>query len=209
MKKTLIAALALSVFYFNQALADLSDNVKEMTNITLTEFIKHKESIKLNPRKAFEIVNETIAPHFHFESMTKSALGRFSRNASDEQLDRLSQEFGELLTNTYANVMKEYNGQKIEYMPARMKNETDGTVLTKFTRNNGNIIPIQYTIKEIDKKPFVIDVKVEGMSLVSNYRSSFAREVQIGARKSRSRNRMSDGIEQLIQTLKDKNFKNR
>ena len=68
-------------------------------------------------------------------------------------------------------------------------------------------VPVNYRVENREGDWKVIDITIDGVSLVTNYRSSFAREIQLGAAmvKGTSAERMSAGFERLIQTLADKN----
>ena len=65
----------------------------------------------------------------------------------------------------------------------------------------------QYSLTlEDDGQWLVYDVVIDGVSLVTNYRSSFARLIREGASREQDRaKRMQAGIDNLIQSLAAKN----
>jgi len=135
-------------------------------------------------------------------------MGRFWRNTSDEQQARLVNEFKELLVGTYATALLGYSGQEIEYPPMNVEAGSDRAMVpTKIAAAGGPPIPVNYRLKLRDIGWMVTDVVIDGISLVTTYRSSFAREIQMGAAKSKGKDRMALGIDALIQTLADKNNK--
>ena len=79
-------------------------------------------------------------------------------------------------------------------------------VPTKVRAAGGPPIPINYRLKLNDQRWLVYDVVIDGISLVTNYRSTFARQIQQGAAQaSNPAQRMSAGIDHLIEALANKN----
>lgn len=185
--------------------------VQGTAETVLAEVTRLKEELEADSSLIYPLVERTVLPHFDFTTMTRSAMGRFWRKASSQQQRRVVAEFQELLVRTYATALLGYSGQKIEYPPM---NFADGArevmVPTKITAAGGPPIPINYRLHIVDQdeKWLVYDVVIDGISLVTNYRSTFARLIRMGGagEKDRSR-RMSAGIDNLIQALSNKNDK--
>lgn len=147
-----------------------------------------------NAKKIYALVDAKVLPHFDFTRMTRLAVGRYWRDATPEQQQRLTKEFRDLLVRTYALSLANYKNQTIEYKPLRLSpNDTDVTVKTVVIEPGRQPIPIDYQMVKTPDGWKVYDITVEGVSLVVNYRSSFAQEIQQG------------GIERLINTLAEKN----
>jgi len=206
-------ALALAACLFNTSVfaadaqyADPQQVVKETANKVLAEVTLNKTNLEQNPKLIYPLVERLIVPYFDFKAMAQSAMGRFWRNSSDEQQARLVNEFKELLVGTYATALLGYSGQEIEYPPMNMEAGSDRAMVpTKIAAAGGPPIPVNYRLKLRDNGWMVTDVVIDGISLVTTYRSSFAREIQMGAAKSKGKDRMALGIDALIQTLADKN----
>ncbi len=99
-----------------------------------------------------------------------------------------------MLVRVYAKSLLNYAGQKIRILPLRPgKRPSHVTVHTEVNETGGPRIPINYRMYLKDGAWKVYDIIIDGVSLVSNYRGSFAAEVR---RK---------GIDGLIQTLKARN----
>lgn len=147
-----------------------------------------------NQKKIFSLVDAKVLPHFDFTRMTRLAVGRYWNQATPDQQQRLVKEFRDLLVRTYALSLANYKNQTIDYKPLRMSPaDTDVTVRTVVQQPGGHPIPIDYQMAKTPNGWKVYDITVDGISLVVNYRSSFAQEIQQG------------GIERLIQVLADKN----
>lgn len=168
--------------------------VKDTADQVLEQLRADKEALQNNPDRIYALVYEVIIPHFDFKSMSKWVLGRNWRQASPEQQEQFSKEFQTLLVRTYAKALLQYSDQDIEYSPVHKKADAElVTVRTEVKQSGSSKIPINYTMHEVDGEWKVVDVAVNGASLVSTYRGSFASEVR------------RSGIDTLISKLADRN----
>ncbi len=168
--------------------------VKANASEVLAIIKKDKDIQAGNKEKIRELVEAKVLPHFDFTRMTRLAVGRFWRQATPAQQQELVNEFRSLLVRTYSASLTSYKDQKIEYKPLKMApGATEVVVKTVVLQPGGQPIPIDYGMEKTPEGWKVYDITVDGVSLVVNYRSSFAQEVQQG------------GIEQLIRTLHQKN----
>ena len=182
--------------------------VRETAETVLAEVSARQTELEEDPSLIYPLVERTVVPHFDFESMTRAAMGRFWRKATPQQQRRLVAEFQELLVRTYATALLGYSGQKIEYPPMRAPDDaTKVMVSTRISAAGGPPIPINYRLRlEDDARWLVYDVVIDNVSLVTNYRSSFARLIQEGASREKDRGkRMQVGIDNLIRSLSTKN----
>jgi phospholipid transport system substrate-binding protein len=144
-----------------------------------------------------EAAEKKVLPHFDFRAMTQLAVGRYWREASPAQQKALEDAFRQLLVNTYtASLNVASTGKEsVEVKPAEAKpGETDVVVRTLVrTPSRPQPIPVDYRMTKGPDGWKVYDVIVENLSLVTNYRSSFASEIQ------------RSGIDGLIKALQAKN----
>lgn len=141
-----------------------------------------------------ERLSDIIMPHLDFVTMTKLAVGRHWRDASDDQKRALVREFRKLLVRTYTQSLDEYDGQELEFLPLRPSPHEDRvTVRSRVTQSNGPEIPVHYSLRHHDGAWRVYDISVDGVSLVTTYRSSFSSQIQ------------DNGIAGLIEALEQKN----
>ena len=126
--------------------------------------------------------------------MTALAMGREWRSATPEQRRQLTAEFRTLLVRTYSNALTAYKNQSVEFKPFRMQaGETDVVVRSQVVQPGAKPVTIDYNLEKTPEGWKVYDVVVGGVSLVTNYRSTFAQEVRSG------------GIDGLIRSLQAKN----
>ena len=171
--------------------------VKDSTD-KMTQALKdNKEALAQDPDLIYSLVTDILMPNFDFDKISKLALGKNWRGISDEQKQRFTEEFRLLLIRTYSTAMLEYNDQEIRFLPFRddvksKKVQVDMEIL----QAGGPSIPMSLSLYQNGNDAWKIyDVKIDGISLVTNYRSTFANEISNG------------GMDNLIERLASKNDK--
>lgn len=194
MLRAWLAALLLFSTCAVAAIDDPQAMVRSTADRVLAEVTERKAELEADPRLIYPLVQETVLPHFDFRRMSQSALGQFWRKATDAQKEGVTTEFRELLVRTYATALLGYSGQQIQYLPVNFKpGDTNVTIPTRIASDGAPPIPINYRLTLNDDRWMVYDVVIDGVSLVTNYRSQFAAEVRRG------------GIDGLISALAAKN----
>jgi phospholipid transport system substrate-binding protein len=143
-----------------------------------------------------DLAEKKVLPHFDFVAMTRLAVGRYWREASESQKEALENGFRSLLVSTYVTALSQSANanQTVEIRPVEVKaGQDDVTVRTSVKEPGRQPIAIDYRMALGAGGWKVYDVVVENLSLVTNYRGSFASEI------TRS------GIDGLIKTIDDKN----
>jgi phospholipid transport system substrate-binding protein len=167
--------------------------VRQTTDEIVAQIRKDKE-LTTDPRKLLELVDAKVLPHFNFTRMTMLAVGRPWRDATPGQRERLVKEFRTLLVRTYSTALEQYSNQSIEVRPAALKpGDAETTVRTQINQPGGQPIAMDYRMERTPQGWKVFDVSIEGVSIVTTYRSSFGTEVSKG------------GIDGLIKTLAAQN----
>lgn len=168
--------------------------VKSVTDEVIAIVRSDKDIQSGNAKKAVALVEAKVLPHFNFTRMTQLAMGREWRNASAPQQQTLTNEFRTLLVRTYSKALTEYRNQTIDFKPFAAKpDETDVKVKTLINQPGGKPIQLDYSLEKQNAAWKVYDIEVAGVSLVTNYRETFASEVRNG------------GVDGLIKTLQNKN----
>lgn len=168
--------------------------IKSTTDQVIDRIKADRESLREEPMRLRGIVDEYIAPHFDFPRMSQWVLGKYWREATDDSRERFIEEFKNLLVRTYASALLEYSEQQIVYHPVNAPGDARMvTVRTDIEQDNGAPIPIVYKMHNKDGDWKVFDVSVDGVSLISTYRASFASEIRKG------------GLDGLIATLAARN----
>jgi phospholipid transport system substrate-binding protein len=167
--------------------------VKNVTT-EVVDILQKDRGVREDRAKVIHLIETKVLPHFNFQAMTASAVGRNWDKGSAEQKGRLVEEFKTLLVRTYASALASYSSQKFDFRPLRAKStDTDVTVNVRVLQPGQQAVTIDY---DMEKRPTgwkVWDVRVGGISLVANYRTEFDNVVREG------------GIDGLIKTLSTKN----
>ena len=182
MNRFFVAALLLLVMPFlaNAEAAIAPDALVKQTAQTIMERIKaEKAQIDETPERLYQLVDEVVLPHFDFAKMSQWVLGKHWRKADKVQREQFIEQFRQLLVRTYAKALVDNVDQEIDYLPLRIKpDDTDVMVGTEIPQEGGFPIPINYSMYLKDDAWKVYDVNIDGISLVTNYRTTFSTEVR-------------------------------
>lgn len=200
MYKKMIASifLAAGLVALSAHAAEAPDEmVRRSTNEILAAIKADKDLQAGNQAKIEKLAEEKVLPYFNFARMTQLAVGRNWRDASDAQKKSLTEEFRRLLVRTYSTSLSQYRNQTIEVKPLKIAAaDTEVVVKTQVVQPGGQPIPIDYSLENSSSGWKVYDVLIDGVSLVTNYRSSFNTEIQ------------KSGIDGLVKSLVERNAKN-
>lgn len=191
---TLVAASGAAAQQEQQEQQGPQELVESTASLVLGKLKEQRELLQKEPTRIYGLVNEYIVPHFDFERMSSWVLGKYWRRATPEQKARFTEEFKTLLVRTYASSLLEYVDQDITYLPLR-GNPASGevTVRSEIQQPGGFPIPVTYDLYKPDGAWKVYDVAIDNVSLVANYRTSFARKIR------------QDGLDALISQLAERN----
>ena len=196
MKKIILAFVVAAAATCAWAAAEVAPDAlaRSVTDEVLAIVRADKELQAGNPQKVAQLVETKVLPHFNFSRMTQLAVGRNWRQATPEQQKALVDEFRTLLVRTYATAFTQYRNQTVDYRPLRMgPADTDVVVKSVIKQPAGQPVAIDYSMEKLGSAWKVYDVKIEGISLVENYRNTFNNEIQ------------RSGVDGLIRVLSDKN----
>lgn len=122
-------------------------------------------------------VKQVVDSRFDYEEMAKRSLGASWRSLNAGQRQEFVRLFGELLEASYSNKVMNYQGEKIQYLREIPEDANYAEVRTTVLRKNDRI-PMDYRLMRKDRGWMVYDVVIEGVSLVSNYRSQFSQVIR-------------------------------
>lgn len=195
---TAVVAVFISTIPVSYADMLAPDVLVKNTATEVLEIIKKDKDIQAGDnKKIVALTEEKIVPHFDFERMSRLVLGKEWKSASKDQQERFTMEFRNLLVRTYSVALAKYRNQTIDYKPFKMApGDDDVVVKTQILQPGGQPIPIDYALEKGSTEWKVYDVKIDGISLVTNYKGQFSNELKQGS------------MDALIQKLVDKNHSN-
>jgi phospholipid transport system substrate-binding protein len=169
--------------------------VKMITDEVAAAIRKDADIRAGDTRKAADLIEAKIVPHFNFTRMARIAMARNWRSATPEQQKEIAAQFKTLLVRTYSTALTNYRDQEIDYKPLRAKPDDTEVTVKSDVKPTGSTQPvsIDYDLEKTDNGWKIYDVKVDGVSLVTTYRDTFATEVR------------EHGIDGLIKSLAAKN----
>jgi len=140
-------------------------------------------------------LQKVVEMYFDFETLSKLVLAQNWRKMSKPQRQAFVAVFKTHLSLTYSKNIEQYNNEVPVITGEKEEARGDRTVTSKIVRSGQEDIFVSYRMRDRAGKWMMIDVVVEGVSLVSNWRSQF-REV-LGNKSP----------EHLIELLHEKNEK--
>lgn len=174
--------------------AEARELVQSTAEAVIREIRQHQAEVKEDPEVLLAIVDRLLLPHVDAERMTRLVLGRYYRRATPEQRDAFTKQFQRLLVRTYAGPLSELGDQTISVSGTKAAGGEDELIVeTEVLGGDLGVVPVAYRMALVDGEWKSYDVIVDGISLVNNYRGSFAQKIQ------------RDGIDGLIRTLREQN----
>lgn len=168
--------------------------VRNVSGDVLDLVRKDKDIQNGNTKKAADLVEKMVLPHFNFQRMTAQAVGKSWRQATPGQQQVLQDEFRTLLVRTYANALTAYKNQTVQFKAFKMApTDTDVTVRTEVRQPGAKPIAIDYAMQKTPDGWKVYDFSIGGISMVTSYRDQFVPEIS------------NNGIDGLLKMLKTKN----
>lgn len=194
-----MASLLLTAAGFSAA--PMPDVMVKDTTKQIVELLKaNRTAYEKDHSKLYDMVYKHVLPHFDFKVMSRAVLGRYWRDATNEQRSRFMDEFRNLLVRTYATALLKYTNEEITYLPfiATAADKT-ATVKTEVRLSGGGPpVPIFFSFYQSKSGWRVYDLSIDGISLVTNYRSTYGSKIK------------NEGIDALIASMAQaKNDENR
>ncbi len=124
-------------------------------------------------------VNEAIDPHTDFDRISALVLGKAWRAASPDERERFKKEFQTLLVRTYSRAFVEFKEWSVRFLPLNIEQgATRVIVKTQVLQPGSQPVSVDYRMALSGEEWKVYDIMIEGVSLVTNYRTTFANEMQ-------------------------------
>ena len=123
------------------------------------------------------VVRKVAGDIFDFAETAKRSLARHWQGRTVEQREEFVALFADLLERSYISKIELYGGEKIQYAGERIDGDA-ATVSTKIITKQGQEVPVDYRMLRHGERWFVYDVSIEGVSLISNYRTQFNKIIQ-------------------------------
>jgi phospholipid transport system substrate-binding protein len=187
-----VLASVFAPFALAQNASELGPNelVTKVAQDTLRDLDAHRSEYKKNPKKIREVVDKTMLPHFDTAYAAQLVLAKHWREASQEQRKRFVEAFYQSLLQNYGEALSEFTPDRLRILPFQGKpDDPVATVRSEVRRDNGQRVPVNYSLRKTPQGWKAYDVTIEGVSYVKSFRTDFSSEIQ------------QKGLEAVIQRL--------
>lgn len=178
------------IYHPNTWATSAEDTIRDTTQKVLKRLANEHHKLETNPEYLQTLVRELIIPQFDFDKMSRLVLG----NKWDE-IDKQSQAcftrgFSNVLVERYADILLSYDNQTITYTPAKpLGDQGYLSVRQTISLTGARPLPVDYPLRREGDNWRVVDIIVDGASLVRNYRGIYQYEIN------------RDGLESFIQSF--------
>ncbi len=148
--------------------------VAKTTADLLSAFQSEKAAIEADNAVLRKIVSDKILPYFDFVRMSKLALGKHWRRATVPQRKAFTEQFRELLLNTYAKALYRFADAEVRYKPVRFEEGDRYVDVASEVDTGDESVAVTYRLYEKKDSWKVFNITIEGISLITNYRSTFS-----------------------------------
>lgn len=178
-----VLALAMSFpLLANAAATTPHEVVEETSNRVMAVLDANRDTYKQDTDAFVEGLNEVLDPVVDFQGIARSVMTvRYSRQATDEQMQRFIDTFKRSMVEFYGNALLDFDSGRIKVLPdsGRGQQSADRTsVQMEIRASNGNIYPVTYTMVNLDGQWKVRNVIVEGINIGLLFRDQFAQAMQ-------------------------------
>ena len=160
----------------------------------VTQVLAVLRDVQLSQPQRHRRIEDIAYGVFDFPTMSRLVLARNWKRFSEAQRAEFESQFKKMLANNYRSRFDEYDDEEVELLGERQEPRGDLTVRTRILGGGYEGVNIDYRLRDREGRWRVIDVLIEGISLVSNYRDQFKAVLSQGG-----------GPEDLIQRMREKN----
>ncbi len=167
-----LLAFFLSVFFLH---ADANEvNPGQIVKRTVDQVLSILKDKDLGEDTKRRFIYSIAREHIDFEGMSRRIVAISWRKASDDQKVEFIFLFEKVLLDYYWTRMKQYSGERVEYLAVSIEQEKYATVDTVVVRDDSSVeIPITYRMELKNGNWRAYDFLVENLSLVQNYNREY------------------------------------
>jgi phospholipid transport system substrate-binding protein len=174
--------------------AGAADGPRQVVETTANQVLAvlNQKELPLDEKRSK--IEDIVYAHVDFETLSRLVLARNWKRFDERQYADFKNEFKRHLSVTYGNNISEYKNESVAILGDRPEARGDSTVHTKIVRaSGGQDILVDYRLRKRESEWKIIDVIVEGVSMVANFRSQFQSILSSG------------GPDRLLKLLREKN----
>jgi phospholipid transport system substrate-binding protein len=157
-----------------QAQLGPSEVVENAARSMLKDLDADRAGYRKDPSKVGVLVEKYLLPHFDVQYSARLVLGKHWTNATPEQRERFATAFYHTLVDNYGSALAEFTSDRLKVYPTKVEPNADrATVRTEVIRDNGDKVPVSYSLRKTEDGWKAWDVVIEGISYVKSFREDF------------------------------------
>ncbi|NQZ87990.1 MAG: ABC transporter substrate-binding protein [Saccharospirillaceae bacterium] len=171
MKNKLIALLAICTFSSFASIAETGKPTSSLTEaVNLFVSVASNKELSLKEKKVS--ITEIVKNKMDLPVISKRVISRYWKKANKEDKKEFIGLFTQVIVNTYASLLNQYNNEEVEYLKEVIKKG-------KYAKVNTNIvladkkIPVNYKLLLRNDQWRIYDFSAEGVSLISTYTNDY------------------------------------
>jgi phospholipid transport system substrate-binding protein len=135
----------------------------------------NKATLKTKPDIVYKLAYKYVVPYADLPEMSKRVLPpQVWNGATAAQRAQFQKEFTRLVIRTYASALTSYKDQQVKFFPIRGSAGNNVEVKSEITSSSSPAITVSYRLLQTSGGWKLYDMSVEGISLISSFRSQFA-----------------------------------
>jgi phospholipid transport system substrate-binding protein len=149
--------------------------LKYIADNMISQLRDHKATLKTKPAIVYSIANRYVVPYADLPEMSKRVLPpKVWNSATASQKAQFQKEFTKLVIRTYASALTSYQDQQVKFFPVRGGAGGNVEVKSEITSSTSSPVTVTYRLLRSGSGWKLYDMSVEGISLISSFRSQFA-----------------------------------
>lgn len=165
----------------------------------LVQLRDNSDAIRKDQAVAYRISDELIVPIIDFPRVARLVIGKYWRDASEQQREQLTREIRDLLVRSYVAAMSSYiddlvsQSNMIDFQPSHYQpGDRKASVRANIALGGRPPAEVQYQLYYTGQWK-IYDILIEGISLALTYRTTFGEQIK------------REGIDNLIAQLAERN----
>lgn len=170
-----IGWLSVSAIAYASVQSDPVGLLKYIADNMISQLKSNKATLKTKPAIVYSLAYKYVVPYADLPEMSKRVLPpKVWNNATASQRAQFQKEFTRLVIRTYASALTSYQDQEVRFFPVRVRSGNSVEVRSEITSSSSPAISVTYRLLNSGGQWKLYDMSVEGVSLISSFRSQFA-----------------------------------